>query len=296
MACSSTTTAPINIDPATVTGQCDLKCALAVKYSDSHSSSLTNHGDYLSLTYDTSTNAPVKYNLIGYTVAEIRIYTPSLHQFSGSKLDAEIIVRHTSDRGMDPLFICVPCRATTSTSAQSAVTFAAIVDSASQNAPTNGETTQCDTWSLAQIVPKKPFYTYTATVPYQPCESTVVNYVVFDSSAAIDILTDSLTKLTKIVSKNAYDIKPTKVLFYNAKGVGSAANAAGDDIYIDCQPVGESDTKTDVVVSSSGGAKPLSIEDLMKNPLIILLLSSVGFIALIFVLFYLVKFLGGLAR
>ena len=80
------------------------------------------------------------------------------------------------------------------------------------------------------------------------------------------------------------DIKKGPNLFYNEKGAGQGA--AGNDIYIDCQPVGSSDETTEVVTDM--GAATMSFGDWLSNPLVKLVLGSLLFI---FILYVIKKFL-----
>ena len=90
MSCPSAT-APIDISMSAITGKCDLKCSYSFNYNNS-SCIATNRGDYISLSYDKSSKPPVTYNTTNYDVQEVRIYIPSLHSYSGSKSDGELII------------------------------------------------------------------------------------------------------------------------------------------------------------------------------------------------------------
>jgi len=241
----------------------------------------TNRGDYISLSYDNQTNSPVLYNSVGYNVQEVRIYSPSLHSYSGSKTDAELIAVHSSATGTKPLLVCLPIKASSSSS-NSAKLFQQIVSTMASNSPADSESTEvnCDNYSLNNLIPKKPFFSYTATEPYQPC-STTVDYIVFSPSTYnLDIAPATLARLTNIISKNNYDIKQGPSLFYNEKGPGSGG-AGGDEIYIDCQPVGSSNEQ-DTVVTDNGTATSFSPEDLFKSPFIQLIIAAIVFSIIIY--------------
>jgi hypothetical protein len=54
MSCSDAT-APIDISKGNVVGKCDLKCEFGFRYNDS-ACIATNRGDYISLSYETSSS------------------------------------------------------------------------------------------------------------------------------------------------------------------------------------------------------------------------------------------------
>jgi carbonic anhydrase len=271
--------APIDINMSTITGKCDLKCSYTFSYTNSSCTS-TNRGDYISVSYDKSSSPPVLYNSVGYDVQEIRVYTPSLHSYNGSKKDAEIIIIHSSKMGSNPLLVCIPIESNNSSSVSS-MFFKTLIDTVASSAPSEGETTTVNVnkFNLSSFVPRKPFFSYSAREPYQPC-STEVEYIVYQDS--LDILSDTLTKLQTIISKNQYDIKKGPNLFYNEKGPRSGT--ASDDIYIDCQPVGSSEETTEVFMGNS-----TSWDDLQKNWIVRMILAAFVFILILFGLKYLLN-------
>ena len=108
MSCPNAT-APIDIGKDNIAGKCDLKCEFSFHYNNS-SCIATNRGDYISLAYDYSSSPPVVYNSASYDVKEVRIYSPSLHSFNGSKADGEFIIIHNTSSGANPLFVCIPIK------------------------------------------------------------------------------------------------------------------------------------------------------------------------------------------
>lgn len=104
MSCEKST-APINITDKP-NGTCNLKCKYTFKYKDTNTV-LKNKNFYLSLTHERSYPSPVKYNEFDYNVDEVRMYSPSLHSYNGTKSDAELIIKHSSING-GLLFVCIP--------------------------------------------------------------------------------------------------------------------------------------------------------------------------------------------
>jgi carbonic anhydrase len=278
MSCPSAT-APIDISISSITGKCDLKCSYSFNYNNS-SCVATNRGDYISLSYDKSSKPPVSYNNTSYDVQEVRIYIPSLHSYSGSKSDGELIIVHTSNTGANPLLVCIPIKRN-NTSSVSAMFFKAIVETVANSAPADGESTTVNVpkYNLTALVPNKPFFSYSATEPYQPCSGSVEYIVYVPLNAALDIADDTLKKMETFISTNPYDIKTGPKLFFNETGPRKGG-AVGDDIYIDCQPVGESEETTDVVVEESDGS--IDIEGLMDNPIVKILVGSLVFVIILY--------------
>ena len=281
MSCSSSN-APIDISASKSSGKCELKCDYKFKYDDS-SCIGKNMGDYISLSYDNSGTSSVFFNLINYNVSEVRLYYPSLHSFNGNKLDAELIIVHRSNMGNAPLLVCIPIRISNSAS-NSSVLFRNIITTMSKNAPSEGDETtiQVKNYNLSKIVPKKPFYSYNATEPFQPCSENV-NYVVYDATdATLDISTDVFDTLKKIIKENYYTVKTETQFFYNVKGANTVTE---DDIYIDCQPVGQSDETVNVVKDSSSETHyDFSWDNLKNNDLFKFVMAVFIFIAILYLI------------
>lgn len=279
MSCS-TSNAPIDISSSNSSGKCDYKCDYKFKYQTS-SCVGKNMGDYISLSYDNASSSYVSFNLTSYIVKEVRIYHKSLHSFNGNKLDGELIIVHSSNTGEMPLLVCIPIKVSNSTSISSGF-FRNVVTTMSKNAPSEGDSTtiKINNYNLNLLVPKKPFYSYTATEPYQPCSENV-NYVVYDSSEIyLDIPQDVYDNLKKIILENYYEVKPGVSFFYNSKGPNESSE---DDIYIDCQPVGQSDETTTVVNDNSNSINyDFSLEDLKNNDFFKFLLSIIIFLIIIY--------------
>lgn len=275
MSCPNATS-PIDINLSSITGKCDYKCSYTFNYSNS-SCVATNRGDYLSLSYDNSSTHPVIYNASNYDVKEIRLYIPSLHSYSGSKTDGELIIIHNPITGAIPLLVCIPIKSNNNSSVSS-ILFKTIVDTVANSAPADGESTTINlqNYNLNDLVPKKPFFSYSATEPYQPC-STNVNLLVYDSlTVSLDINPDTLKKLQSIIQNNQYDIKTGPNLFYNEKGPNKNY---GGDIYIDCQPVGESEETTEVI---SDMGSTYSFKDFLNNPYLKFILLALLFIIILY--------------
>lgn len=281
MSCSNSN-APIDISASNSSGKCDLKCDYKFKYSNS-SCIGKNMGDYISLSYDNNGSSSVTFNMIAYNVSEVRLYHPSLHSFNGNKIDAELIIVHKSTTGEIPLLVCIPVRLSNGSSISSAM-FRNIIYTMSKKAPSQGDETtiQIKNYNLSLIVPKVQFYSYTATEPYQPCNENV-NYVVFDATdTTIDINNDTYELFKKIIQANLYVTKTGVNYYLNKKGANSVTE---DDIYIDCQPVGQSEETIDVINDNSSGndSANFSFDDLKNNDVFKFIVAILIFIFILYI-------------
>ena len=258
-------TAPIDISPKNISGNCTSKCKYSINYQSTVNTVITNNGDYISLSYDNSKGTPVKYNDNQYNVTEIRLYFPSLHSFSGKKSVGEMIIVHNSSVTSTTLLVCIPIHIS-STETVASQLLENIIKTCTTYIPSEGETYNAtfNNFNLRTFIPQKPFYTYNATLPYQPCSSNA-DYIVFPNLLGnnIDISKITAKSLLTIITKNVYLVQSGPNLFYNKNGP-SNDSISDDDIYIDCQPVGQSEEQTQVVVSNNN-SPTMSINDLFKN-------------------------------
>jgi hypothetical protein len=236
----------INISQENVQGNCDFKCAYNFNYTDSNSIA-KNNGVSINLTYDNNNEQAILYNNQKYTVSDISIVSPSLHIFNNSNADGEIIIKHSPVAGGEQLIVCIPIIKSSETSTASNL-LTEIIKTVSLKAPNLGETTNLNItgFNLKYIIPNKPFFTYTNTSNVGPG-----NYIVFDLLNAISLNNDTFLKLNKIISEFPLPT-PGESLFYNSKGPNSTGNAAaGEGIYISCQPTGSSEEETTVTYNKS---------------------------------------------
>jgi hypothetical protein len=105
---------------------------------------------------------------------------------------------------------------------------------------------------------------------------------VYPSDAAIGLASMVFRALQKVISANSYDIKPSPGLFFNPKGPTSGAGSG--EIYIDCQPVGESDEEKIIVTDSGSASGTMTMEDLMQNKIFQMFLGCFVFLVIIYVI------------
>ena len=225
----------INFNPS---GTCDLKCEYKFNYSNT-SIVAQNNGDYLLLKYQNSSVPPVLYNGEAYSVDEIRIYAPSLHTYSGSRADAEILISHSS--GSKNLIVSVPLRISAIKS-KSSKFFDLLVENVVNLAskPSQNVMINNTLLSLNDFIPEKKYYSYNGTLPYLPCNGKY-DYVVFNvnDEAFSTISSSALQKFKSVISVSSITTKNNKFFASTKPAKMGTGPDEEDDIYIECNPTGE---------------------------------------------------------
>jgi hypothetical protein len=252
----------INISQQNVTGPCDLKCAYNFNYQES-SSTATNNGSVIVLSYDTGSVSPVLFNNQKYSVHLIYIVSPSIHTFNNTQAVGEILIVHSPVSGGPQLIVSIPFTSSSESSTASNL-ITQVIQSVANNAPSGGETTNLNIpgFNLNNIIPKKPFYNYS--------DSTNNSWIVFDIMNAIPISSSILTTLNKIIEPFPIPTPGTN-LFYNSKGATNSTSNLGDGIYISCQPTGSSVEETNV--SFTKNQTNYDISSLISNPVFIIIIQ-----------------------
>lgn len=251
----------IDISTQNISGRCDLKCAYNFKYTESNSTA-TNLGVGISLTYDNSSVPPVLFNNQKYTVSRILITCPSMHTFNGSQAAAEFIIEHTPVVGGPQLNVAIPITSSSESSTASNL-ITQIIQSAATNAPSNGNSTNMNIngFTLQDIVPNKPFFTYT--------DSANNEWIVFGILQAIPLSSGTLTTLSQIIQP--YPLPMTgNSLFVNMSGPNSSGTV-GDGIYISCKPTGSSEEETTVEYAKNTPSYDFS--NMMNSPIAFLIIQ-----------------------
>jgi carbonic anhydrase len=240
MSCPNAT-APVDILNNT-SSICDLKCNYSFNYPLTNLLTISNRGEYVSIRTEKSQLSPVKFNADNYEVRDIRIYKPSLHTYSGSTADAEMIISHTNMTGGNNLLVCIPIMVGSSSNDSSSFLDIILSDMA-KNSNSTGKysVTNIATFTLNKFIPMKPYYSYNGSLPYSPCNSSY-NYVVFSKEEAnLYMSSTAFDVLNKIIYTNKYSTKKNKGgLFYNKTGPSTISSDKGDDVYIECVPTGSS--------------------------------------------------------
>jgi hypothetical protein len=243
----------INISKQNISGKCDLKCAYNFKYSESNLTA-KNNGVNIALTPDTEKVPPVTYNNQKYNVSEIIILSPSIHIFNGATVAAEIMIEHTPVQGGSQLNVCIPI-ISSSDSLTASNLITEVIQGVSSNAPAANETTNLSIngFTLQDIVPSKPFYSYT--------DSNNYDYIVFDITNAIGLSSSTITTLQQIITPFPIPT-PGGQLFFNSSGPNTTK--IGEGIYISCQPTGSSEEETAVTYDKN--VTTYDFTDITNNP------------------------------
>ena len=238
----------INISPQNISGNCDLKCAYNFKYSESNTTAKNNEV-MITLTYDNSNIPPVLYNNQKYTVSQIFITSPSIHTFNGASAAAELLIQHTPVAGGPTLIVGIPIISSSESSTASNL-ITEIIQSVSTNAPSKGDSTNLNItgFTLQNIVPEKPFFTYTSPDNNE--------WIVFGIMYAIPLSSSTLTTLSQIIKPFPIPT-PGNQLFINKRGPNSSGRM-GDGIYISCQPTGSSTEETEVTYNTNTSSTDMS--------------------------------------
>jgi len=204
---------------------------------------------------------PVIFNDSSYTVDNFRIYSPSIHTFNGKRYTGELIITHKG--GPRALMVCIPLRkgsmVTSNTSNLESLISEGVKLSYNQP-PVKVNLTSV--FSLSNIVPTKPFYSYRGKSPINPCG--LVDFVVFDQENALYISNGAAGQLSKHILPGDYKVhRDNGSLAYNSSGAikGFDGNKE-DDIYINCQPTGEMEGTS--LVAFDTGVDNLST-DMLRN-------------------------------
>jgi carbonic anhydrase len=267
----------MNISRQNISGNCKLKCAYSFKYQESNCP-ITNTG-FITIAYDKSSVSPVVFNNEKYDIFSIQINSPSLHNYNGSQTNAEIIINHASNSSSSFLSVVIPITNQNGIQSSASTIIQDIASAAANGAANHGESTQAkiSNFTLNNIVPMKPFFTY----------SLMNNIVIVYGIENAILVNSQTTDIFSRIIKQQSGIPSGPELFMNPDGPNNNTNDG--QIYIDCQPTGNSEENTDVENIKS--AVNFDASDIFKNPLFLLLVSSVCFIILLLVFNYFVEYL-----
>jgi hypothetical protein len=282
----STNSQNINISAQNVEGKCDLKCSYNFNYPDSNTTA-SNTGTMINLTYDNSSIQPVTYNSQKYTVTSLFIVTPSIHTFDNTQAIGEIIIEHAPVTGGQKLNVGIPFKSS-SESTDATYFITEIIQSVSNSAPTNGESTNLNIsdFTLQKIIPNKPFFSYTSSI--EP-----VDWIVFGNLEAIPLSSTTLSTLSQLIQPMVM-ATPGLSLYYNSSGPNSS-KSMGQGIYISCKPTGSSTDETEVTYDKN--TTTYNLGSLFENSgstiniIFRLFLGCIVFIIAFFLLNYLYNYL-----
>jgi hypothetical protein len=269
----------LNLTMTNVTGKCDSKCSYSFKYSESGSTA-KNDGTMITLTYDSAKVPSVTFNQQKYNVGSIMITSPSVHTFNNELLSGEMIITHNPVKGGNSLDVCIPLKSSSASSTASQI-LADIIKKVAEKAPSSGDSTSLNmTFNLQNIVPKKPFFYYTAGT---------TDTIVFGELDAIPVNPDIMDSLEEILEPYPKKI-PIAELFYNSNGPTSGLEL-GDGVYISCQPTGSSEEETPVEYDkTTPTSKSIDFSNMLENPVVETIIYILIGCVLIGIIFYGISF------
>ena len=269
----------MNISPQDISGVCNLKCSYSYNYPIT-TPTITNYSTHLVASYINSTTSSVSFNDEPYNIADICIFSPSLHTYNNTLTNGEIVITHAPVNGGNVLFVCIPISETGVTSNATNI-LSNIVNIVSTTAPTQGEsaTQGINEFTPNDLIPKFNFYSYT---------SSSYSCICFGLQQAIYISSANLQLLQQVIQQDTSTQFPSGPALYSSLNIPKILGGpSGSDIYIDCQPTNSSDEDTNEVVaqkSSSNSDIGLSLSSITSNPIFLLFVSSIIFIIIIFAL------------
>jgi len=286
----------IDISQQYVKGICDLKCDYSFKYQKSNSIA-TNKGSRIQISYEDTGIPPVTYNNIKFNVSMIELTYPSSILYNGVPALANLTIVHNSVKDGSMLFVIIPITLSETTS-KGSTSISEIVKLVALSAPNDGEkvTLNLPDFSLQDIVPKKPFYT----------GSFSFNLILFDLKNAIPMSQTTYSTLNNIIQskpdgsssqlaiileskKSSNEFLP---LFYNSKGPNQ--NSGEEEIYISCQPTGNSEETENVTfqkTTNTTSTFQVDLQNLFNNPYFIYCFYAFIFIVLLAFLNIIINFI-----
>jgi hypothetical protein len=296
-------TAPLNIVQNLQTEKiCKLKCAYQFTYP-STTLQITNFGSMLVMEADAVATPPVIYNDQNYNVEYIVLVQPSLHTYNGQKTSAELIITHVGASG-NKLWVCIPIKASSTSTADSTNYFDMIMSVVSQTAPASGGRTifNSSTFSLNKLVPMTPFFSYNGGNMFLPVctdRNESIDYIVYHADNAIFMTPTAFGILQRVIpvaqqyAKAVEESENPGGIFYNPNGPISPNQP---DIYIDCQPTGDDG---EVLVAATKDTSSLLDNKLIKDLMSSKLISAgikifIGLILMIVIWMLMIKIVKGI--
>lgn len=206
---SSKCTAPRNLDNITKIQSCGESCKYTHTYAACNCSvECPSGGKYLILCKNSSCSHQVSLGGKAYTLKSVRIYTPSLHVFSGQTAAAEIVLLHQRSGG-EYFLVCIPVKK----GDPDTNWFDFLKSMGSWQCKGKQTINTTGNWSLENVLPDQKttkYYYYDAdSLPFgrKICqdlksEINVVHYIIYNTDNAAIISSKNLNILNSILSGN----------------------------------------------------------------------------------------------
>lgn len=302
----------MNIAKNEISGTCKLKCAYNFNYPIT-SCNVLNSSSGIKVEYDKLKIPPVMYNGNKYTIENVTVTTQKLAYFQNILPLALIKVEHNPIAEGNPLTVIIPI--TIGNSRKGGTLITELINETIRQIPKNGTTVlNINNFTANTIVPSAPYYA---------SEDTDNNrsYIFFDLNNSIQIREETMNKLYadkygsdfltnpdnfyNEIREDTPDL-PKRSIYYNSAGPNSLKTKGnggkdGDDIYIECNPVNESDEVVQMKMPTLANS-PLgfdigewfdvsSVKDLFSKTWVQVILSFLGFLLLFGIITWVLRYI-----
>lgn len=256
-------TAPIDIPTNASTKPITAKfnCVYDINMCSGASVTISSDATYASIICSGSSSS-ISFSGYTYMPTEIRIYSPSLHTYSGSPANAEMLIVHASSDSNSGLIVSIPITMTSSPGTgnldltavvQAINTISASTMAINASAPINNNI------DANSFIPAKPYYVYYGTLPYDSCSGNYY-YAVFTDPISVqgplsNLVTSNIATVPQSMKTNLQKSKTGPVTGLSSGSVEEyvlyqVVNPDGDD---DEGPASStSDSNADVKAQSIG--------------------------------------------
>ena len=232
MNCNLKNIGPVNITSTTTTNTCDnTNCKLIYDFGLSRCGT-TNKGTYIQIETD-GTNT-LKFGSLGkLTIAETRLYQPSLNKINNKVFDAEIVIQCIT-KNSNNFFICIPIEANDN-GGTSNDWFSFL-----KNCPNTIDSSvdiNRNNFTMNDLLPKGSFY-YCKNLSMPWSCNTNDSLILFNKSATMNSELKPIMKAA--ISKHSYTIKPLNgrtTVFFNSTGTNEILGKENDNT-MTCVPIG----------------------------------------------------------
>lgn len=248
---------------------------------------------------DNGGNSTVNFGGNEYVCESMKLFKPSIHTWNGLNAHGELVIEHySSDDSTVKLIICVPFNLIAQSTIKSQLDDLIVSSTATSS-------TNIQDISFGHYIPRgEGFAMYDADASYDSsCPSTTDNtngvtykYIVFNLNLSSDLHINSDTDaFDDMPDSNAIseENNPTIYVSYNKDG----ATFANSDIYIKCQPTGNSDE--DVIITAPLPSKKSKISILNQYLYYVILVFStvvVLYVVILFLQYVISKFAKGVTK
>ena len=277
----------MNISKQDIEGVCNLKCVYTFNYPE-YNFTFGQSQKYLFMSpqlLEGSKQLPITFNNEKYFVEDVQIYSPSLHLYNGSKVEAEIMILHNSPTTGQILKVYIPIvsnsgyRLDASSIIEKIILETSELSSSSDKYKEKNNINKIDNVTLNNFIPLKPFFNYT--------DNNNNNNIVFGMSDAISINKKHMEILQKLIKPDNGIVNISK-LFLNTLGPNHMKTSG--EIYIDCQPTGNSEITKEVVTINKPDIN-FDVNNILSNPIVVFLISGFVVFFIILILNYFINFL-----